>query len=1216
MYRDIFCWNVRGFNKQSHRSGFKKWCRSSRPLFGSLIETHVKQVKIAKFVNALLPGWSFEDNYTFSDLGKIWILWHPSVKVVIIAKSLQMITCEVQLPGSSVWFVVSFVYASNDDGLRRSLWEEIVCQAASPFMVGKAWAILGDFNQILIPTEHSSPPNLNMDLAMREFSDSLLHASLMDLNYRGCSFTWWNKRRANPVAKKLDRILVNDEWQVLFPLSTGFFGAPLFSDHSPGFIVLNPEDHRQKKPFKFYNFLLKNPSFLPLICESWFTVNVVGSAMFRVSIKLRELKKVIRDFSKTNYSNLEKRVQEALEVLSESQSRLLSNPSAVNVDLELEATKKWDILSNAEESFFFQRSHITWLKEGDKSTAYFHRMAAARHSINHIHFLEDSEGNRIDTQHGIQLLCVDYFKDLLGSHEPIPLFAQEDITTLLNFQCSDVQKSKFNSLFSTEEIKAAFFSLPRNKTSGPDGYSAEFFTSCWSVVEPEVTAAVMEFFSSGSLLKQFNATSLVLIPKIQNASTLSDFRPISCLNTIYKVISKLLANRLKSILPSVISHSQSAFLPGRQLSENVLLASEIIQGYNRRNISPRAMLKVDLRKAFDSVRWDFILSTLKAIGIREKYIGWITECICTPSFSICVNGQSHGFFKSSRGLRQGDPLSPYLFDLAMEVFYKLLLSRFHSGYISFHPKTSELEISHLMFADDVMVFFDGSSSSLHGIYEALDDFAGWSGLSMNREKTNLFYAGLSDREEAEIALYGFLVGSLPVRYLGLPLMSRKLKISEYSPLLEKITNKFRGWATKSLSYAGRAQLLKSVIYGTINFWTSTFLLPNGCIKKIESLCSKFLWSGNIDSHNNARVAWSTVCLPKIEGGLGLRRISVWNTTLCLRLIWLLFSNSGSLWVAWQHHHHGLDSISFWDVQLKNNDSWLWKCLLKIRHLAKRFIKCSLGNGNKAWFWHDSWTPLGSLLEAMGENGPRSLRIPRNATVSNACTAQGWKIASPRSEQAASLQIYLTTIPLPAAASEDDSFDWVIEGKSGVGFSSSNTWEVLRNRESEKDWAALVWFKGHTPKHAFHMWISNLDRLPTRARLASWGLQITTECALCGGSVETRDHIFLHCPFTAFLWNRSLSRLGLPIFTFQSWSSLLIWAKAGTSSSPQSLRLLLTQALIYCVWRQRNNLIHNQITIPPLSIFRDIDRLIINSITARRNLKNFKNLMAIWLTYRI
>lgn len=443
-------------------------------------------------------------------------------------------------------------------------------------------------------------------------------------------------------------------------------------------------------------------------------------------------------------------------------------------------------------------------------------------------------------------------------------------------------------------------------------------------------------------------------------------------------------------------------------------------------------------------------------------------------------------------------------------------------------------------------------------------------------------------------------------------MSRKLNICEYSPFIDKIRNKLRGWATKSLSYAGRAQLLASVIYGTINFWISTFMLPKGCIKSLESLCSRFLWSGSIECHSKAKVAWSTVCLPKNEGGLGLRSLSTWNSTLCLRLIWLLFSGSGSLWVAWQKHHHRLDSLSFWDIKVKNSDSWFWKSILKLRHLAKNFIRCSIGNGNLAWFWHDYWTPFGPLLDKMGETGPSALRVNRNARVSAAFTTSGWSLASPRSDLALSLQVFLTTIQLPIASNENDSYDWYIEGKACRGFSSSKTWQALRPRATVKDWASLIWFKGSTPKHAFHMWIANLDRLPTRSKLASWGMQITTDCCLCGGFVETRDHIFLHCSYAQTLWTLCLSRLRLTPFVFLDWSALLAWSKDSSHTAPQTLRLLLVHALVYSIWRQRNNLIHNQIVIPPHTIFIDVDRLIRNSITARRKRRNFRHLMTLWL----
>ena len=281
------------------------------------------------------------------------------------------------------------------------------------------------------------------------------------------------------------------------------------------------------------------------------------------------------------------------------------------------------------------------------------------------------------------------------------------------------------------------------------------------------------------------------------------------------------------------------------------------------------MLKVNLQKAFDSIHWEFVIACLQAIGMPPRFIGWISECISSACFTVCINGESGGFFKSTRGLRQGGPLSPYLFVLAMEVFSRLLKSRYESGYIQYHPNAEPVNISHLMFADDVMVFFDGSSSSLHSISETLDDFATWSGIHINQNKSELFLAGLNQQETSEALRYGYPLGSPPIHYLGLPLMHRKLRISEYSPLIDYIASSFNVWSAKNLSFAGRLVLIKSVISGTVVFWITTFILPKGCIRKIESLCSKFIWLGQIEGPAFSKVSWETCCLPKKEGGLGL-----------------------------------------------------------------------------------------------------------------------------------------------------------------------------------------------------------------------------------------------------------------------------------------------------------------------------------------------------------
>lgn len=846
MSTDLFCWNVRGLNKFSHRSGLRKWFRKNSPLFGGILETHVKLPKKNKFISEIFPGWLSDDNYGFSPSGKIFLVWHPSLMVSVVSKSLQMITVEVIRPSNNTSSFISVIYAANTVDERVLLWAEINALALLHNLGSKPWLVIGDFNQIRDPSEHSKQPTLNMDKKIRDFNNCLLDANLEDLNFRGTTFTWWNKRKLAPLAKKLDRALVNDEWYYAFPSSVAFFGPPEYSDHAVVTISLEPAKQRLKKPFRFYNFTIQNQDFLAVVCTSWFSCNITGSAMFRVSRKLKLLKNAIRELSKQNYSGIEKKTAHAHEKMLQAQTVMLSSPSVPNASAKIQAVHEWEELSTAEAAFYFQRSRVNWISLGDGSTRLFHRYAASRQALNHIHFLISDSGERIDSQVGIQEQCVEYFSSLLGSPVSQPMFIQSDLNLLFDFKCSEAQAAGFEKPFTAEDVRNALCSLPKNKTAGPDGYSAEFFIATWSVIGPEVTEAILEFFKSGRLLKQWNSASLVLIPKITNASLTTDFRPISCLNTLSKVISKLLASRLQEILPLMVSKAQSAFLPVRLLAENVLLATDLVKGYNTQALSPRGMLKADLRKAFDCVRWDFILSSLRALAIPESYISLISECLSTSSFSVTVNGASGGFFKSTKGIRQGDPLSPYLFVLAMEALSRLLLSRYEAGNIGYHPGTAPLKISHLMFADDVMVFFDGTSNSLHGIAKCLDDFASWSGLHMNKSKTELFTSGVDQRESNAITGYGFASGKLPIRYLGLPLMSRKMKISEYSSLIVKLTKSFQGWSVKLLSFAGRLQLLKTVIFGTVNFWTSAFILPKGCIKEIESLCSRFLWSGNIE----------------------------------------------------------------------------------------------------------------------------------------------------------------------------------------------------------------------------------------------------------------------------------------------------------------------------------------------------------------------------------
>lgn len=265
----------------------------------------------------------------------------------------------------------------------------------------------------------------------------------------------------------------------------------------------------------------------------------------------------------------------------------------------------------------------------------------------------------------------------------------------------------------------------------------------------------------------------------------------------------MLSDCLKSVLPGIILPNQNAFVADRLLLENVLLASELVQGYQRLSDIPKITLKIVIAKNFDSVRWDFVLSTLEAYVIPQQFISWIRNCICSPSFSVNINGVSSCYFKGKTGLHQRDSLSPIFFIMMMNVLSLMLNKAADAGSFAYHHDCSHLHLTHLCFADDLLIFLEGSVDSLAGELEVLKEFEHMSGLAVNIYKTSMFSCGVpEDTLQLLAASFSLHRASLPIRYLGLPISSNKLLVKDYDPLLIQIKKKLGSGKSKSLTMAG------------------------------------------------------------------------------------------------------------------------------------------------------------------------------------------------------------------------------------------------------------------------------------------------------------------------------------------------------------------------------------------------------------------------------
>lgn len=457
----------------------------------------------------------------------------------------------------------------------------------------------------------------------------------------------------------------------------------------------------------------------------------------------------------------------------------------------------------------------------------------------------------------------------------------------------------------------------------------------------------------------------------------------------------MLVKRLKPLLPSLIVPNQTAFVKGRLLVENTVLASELINGYHKRTSQKRITIKVDIAKAFDTLSWDFLFNCLLGVGLPAEFIARLRACVCTTSFTLGYNGAVHGFFQGRRGLRQGDPLSPYLFVIALNNLSLMLNNAARDLKIKYHHRCEAAKLTHLCFADDLLIFLDGSIESLQAVLQVLREFELRSGLAVSIQKSSFFSSGLTDEDSNLIQFTtGLPQGSLPVRYLGVPLCSKKLSLQNCEPLLQQIKRKFSSWTVRSLSFAGRLQLIKTVIAGITNFWCASFILPSACVKRINSLCGVFLWRWNIEEHHTARVSWEVVTKRKEEGGLGVKNLTHWNKACILKLIWLLFFQAGSVWVAW-FTDTMLDGhlYNFWSLKPSPRNSWLVNKIIKMRGAVYDWIKMRVGNGITCRFWTDNWSPFGCLKTYLSNDSNYSLRVAEDAVLSSLQRNGSWKLAS-------------------------------------------------------------------------------------------------------------------------------------------------------------------------------------------------------------------------------
>lgn len=393
-----------------------------------------------------------------------------------------------------------------------------------------------------------------------------------------------------------------------------------------------------------------------------------------------------------------------------------------------------------EERYWRQRSRILWLQSGDMNTSYFHAITRGRKAANKFAVIEKQDGSVVFEEKQIAEAIAEYYRNLFtsssdGNAQIVQEAIAQRVTTTMNETLTTIPDDS--------EIKRAVFAKHGDKASGADGFSANFYQGFWEIIGDEVCKEIRDFFVTGQMQRRFNETHVRLIPKIKSPKTVMDYRPIALCSTHYKIIAKIMCKRLRPILSSLVSPHQSAFVAGRSISDNVLITHEILYYFRTSSAKKQCSMavKTDMSKAYDRLEWSFLRNVLEHFGFHPTWVSWLMECVCSVSYSYLVNGSAHGRVKPSRGIRQGDPLSPYLFILCSEVLSGLCSKAQEEGRLpGIKVARNSPSLNHLLFTDDTMFFCKSDQGTCQALVTILEKYEAASGQSINLQKSAVTFS--------------------------------------------------------------------------------------------------------------------------------------------------------------------------------------------------------------------------------------------------------------------------------------------------------------------------------------------------------------------------------------------------------------------------------------------------------------------------------------------
>ncbi|CAL5362434.1 unnamed protein product [Camellia sinensis] len=1100
----ILFWNCRGAGNNKFKCNLVELIKLHKPEILILMETKVAFSTMNNFFNSL----GFTASSTVDPVGRmggIWIVWDTTqVNVRASSVNSQAIHATVHKEDYEEW-VLAAVYASPNPTLRDQMWHDLTAVATN---MKKPWLVAGDFNDYANQGERRSYSANQNSRRTQKFIDRINSCNLIDLGSTGPRMTWTNNRKglANTM-ERLDRAMCNAEWRTMFPEATVRVLPRTYLDHSPlvvytqGMHSFNPHN----RPFRFEAAWMSHPGLIEVVKSSWHFMNN------KLLDATAEFTHRVNAWNKEIFGNIFKRKRRLLARIEGIQKVLAVQFSHNLQHLENDLIKEYNETLLQEEMLWFQKSRAKHITLGDKNTRYFHISTINKRRKLKINALKNDNGIWISDTEGVKNVILDYFKNLFskGDYQHLDHWAN---TTPVKFTKED--NDGFLKPLSNLEIFQAVKDIGAFKAPGKDGIPAIFYHKYWNLVGKSVCDFINLCFHNNSVPDQINETIIVLIPKIDNPENIKQFRPISLCNVTYKIISKIIVGRLRPLLDSLVSHNQCSFIPGRSTTDNIIITQEILHTLRHKKGRRGGMIfKIDLEKAYDRLSWEFIRDTLIEFNMNENWIHLIMSCVTNTNSVVLWNGEILEGIKNERGLRQGDPLSPYLFVLCMERLSNMINSKVNSGqWQGIKAGRNSPPISHLFFADDLILFATADQSNCEVIMGVISEFCDISGHKVNYLKSKLFVSPNLSRNSASSlsSQCGIPLTQNLGKYLGSPMLHGRVNRTLFRDTMEKLKLRLSGWKARNLSLAGRTTLIQSVTSAIPSYNMQTMELPRRLCDDIDRLNRNFLW-GETEHHKKVHlVSWDSVCRSKADGGLGIRKARDQNAALLTKLGWNMLRDTNKLWCKVLHSKY-LQKNTFFNWPLQKRSSHVWKSICKNRDYLKKGVKWNVGNGEHISLWCDWWCgkqPLAINYISQQGNGLQK--------VSSVLDDEGnWDIAALNNLLTPQDVQEILTLHRPRFVTYTDAPVWA--GSNSGNFTTSSAYKIIAGQDEDGgDWKWL-WKIRAPQKLKCFIWLILKGRLLTNHMRLVRNMSTSAICPRCGLTDESLHHLLRECSASKTIW---------------------------------------------------------------------------------------------------